>query len=143
GALVRLIAGDVGGHSGPGSTYTPIAVVHATLQAGAELQLPWRSDFNALLYVLSGRGSAGAERAPIRAGQLAVFGSGATITVCAGDNQDPGTPELDVIILGGAPIREPVAMYGPFVMNTRAEIVQAFEDYQSGRFAQPTAGSRT
>ncbi len=143
GALVRLIAGDVGGHSGPGSTYTPIAVVHATLQAGAELQLPWRPDFNALLYVLSGRGSAGAERAPIRAGQLAVFGSGATITVCAGDNQDPGTPELDVIILGGAPIREPVAMYGPFVMNTRAEIVQAFEDYQSGRFAQPTAGSRT
>ncbi len=144
GALVRLIAGDIGGdadgHSGPGSTYTPITVVHATLQAGAELQLPWRQDFNALVYVLSGHGSVGAERAPIRAGQLAVLGAGSGITVAAGDRQDARTPELDVLVLGGAPIREPIAMYGPFVMNTRAEIVQAFEDFQGGRFGQPGTG---
>jgi len=141
GALVRLISGDLGsgaeGHSGPGSTYTPIALVHATLQAGAELQVPWRPDFNALVYVLSGHGSAGAERAPIQAGQLVVLGTGGAITVRAGDRQDSRTPELDVIVLGGAPIREPIAMYGPFVMNTRAEVLQAFEDYQSGRFGQP------
>ena len=135
GALVRLIAGDLGDNRGPGSTYTPISVVHATLHPGADLQLPWRPDFNALLYVMSGHGSVGAERAPVRAGQLAVLGPGAALTVRAGDRQDSHTPELDVLILGGAPIREPIAMYGPFVMNTRAEVVQAFEDYQSGRFA--------
>jgi len=135
GALVRLIAGDLGDNRGPGSTYTPISVVHATLHPGADLQLPWRPDFNALLYVMSGHGSVGAERAPVRAGQLAVLGPGAALTVRAGDRQDSRTPELDVLILGGAPIREPIAMYGPFVMNTRAEVVQAFEDYQSGRFA--------
>jgi len=140
GALVRLIAGELGEHGGPGSTYTPITVVHATLQAGAELQLPWRPDFNALVYALSGRGSVGAGSAPIRAGQLAVLGAGSAITVTADDRQDTRTPELDVLVLGGAPIREPIAMCGPFVMNTRAEIVQAFEDFQGGRFGHPGTG---
>ncbi|MGI8694515.1 MAG: pirin family protein [Geodermatophilaceae bacterium] len=140
GALVRLIAGELGEHSGPGSTYTPITVVHATLHAGAQLQLPWRPDFNALVYVLSGHGSVGAEPAPIGAGQLAVLGAGSAITVSAGDRQDARTPELDVLVLGGAPIREPIAMYGPFVMNTRAEMVQAFEDFQGGRFGHPGTG---
>ena len=136
---MRLIAGDLGEHRGPGSTYTPISLVHATVNAGAELQLPWRADFNALIYVLSGRGAVGSERAPVRAGQLAVLGAGQAITVRADDQQDSRTPELDVLVLGGAPIREPIAMYGPFVMNTRAEVMQAFEDYQSGRFGQPGA----
>src|SRR6476646_2827534 len=58
-ALVRLIAGDVAGHEGPGSTYTPITVAHATVAPGARLALPWRSDFNALAYVLAGSGTAG------------------------------------------------------------------------------------
>src|SRR5688572_3421996 len=57
GALVRLIAGDLDEHRGPGATYTPISIVHATVQPGAELDLPWRPDFNALVYVLSGNGS--------------------------------------------------------------------------------------
>jgi redox-sensitive bicupin YhaK (pirin superfamily) len=126
GALVRVIAGEVGGHAGPGSTYTPITLVHATLAAGASLTLPWRRDFNALVYVLAGRGTVGAQRRPVELGQLAVYGPGDTVTVGA-------TTELDVFILGGEPIREPVVAYGPFVMNTKAEIVQAFEDYQAGR----------
>src|SRR5829696_10121619 len=62
GALVRLIAGDLGEHRGPGATYTPISIVHATIQPGAELDLPWRPDFNALVYALSGAGTVGAER---------------------------------------------------------------------------------
>ena len=133
GALVRVIAGDVAGHAGPGSTYTPIALAHATISPGASVSLPWRRDFNALVYVLSGSGSAGAERRPIGPGQLAVYGAGDSITVAAADRQESRVSALDVLVLGGQPIREPVAAYGPFVMNTRAELVQAFEDYQAGR----------
>jgi quercetin 2,3-dioxygenase len=133
GALIRLIAGDLAGHSGPGSTHTPITLVHATVSPGATLSLPWRADFNALAYVLGGRGTVGAERRPIEAGQLAVFGAGDTVTVAAGAAQDGRSPQLDVLFLGGQPIREPVMAYGPFVMNTKAELVQAFEDYQAGR----------
>jgi redox-sensitive bicupin YhaK (pirin superfamily) len=128
GALVRLIAGDVAGFRGPGSTHTPIIVAHATVAAGAQLQLPWPTAFNALAYVLSGTGSVGGAGQPIEAGQLAVFGGGDVLTLTASPTQS-----LDVLLLGGQPIREPVATYGPFVMNTRAEIVQAFEDFQAGR----------
>jgi redox-sensitive bicupin YhaK (pirin superfamily) len=133
GALVRVVAGDVDGHQGPGATHTPITFVHATLSPGARLTLPWRADFNALVYVLAGAGRVGAEGQPVRAGQLALFGAGDQLTVAADAEQDSNTPALDVLVLGGQPIREPVAAYGPFVMNTRDEIVQAFEDFQSGR----------
>jgi quercetin 2,3-dioxygenase len=133
GALVRLIAGEIDGHRGPGSTHTPIAVVHATVLPGARLRLPWRSDFNALVYVLAGAGTVGAERRPIATGQLAVLGAGDVVAVGAAGRQDGNLPGLEVLVLGGRPIREPVAAYGPFVMNTRAELLQAFEDYQAGR----------
>jgi len=133
GALVRLIAGDISGFSGPGSTFTPIALVHATVAPGAQLTLPWREDFNALAYVLAGAGSVGGERRPVQTGQMAVFGPGGSVTVAAGTTQDSHTPSLEVLVLGGRPIREPVAHYGPFVMNTRAELEQAFADYQAGR----------
>jgi quercetin 2,3-dioxygenase len=133
GALVRVIAGEVGSHHGPGVTYTPITLVHATLAPGASLTLPWRRDFNALVYGLGGAGTVGATGRPFSAGQLAVYGDGGAITVSAHERQNSRTPNLDVFILGGQPIREPVVAYGPFVMNTRAELVQAFEDYQAGR----------
>jgi len=133
GALVRLIAGDLGEQRGPGATYTPISILHATVQPGAELDLPWRSDFNALVYVLSGSGYVGAERRPVGMGQLAVLDAGDAIRVGADRAQDSRTPALDVYVMGGLPIREPVAHYGPFVMNTRDQLVQAFEDYQAGR----------
>jgi quercetin 2,3-dioxygenase len=133
GALVRLIAGDLGEHRGPGATHTPITIVHATLQPGAELDLPWRPDFNALVYAISGNGYVGGERRPLRSGQLAVLDPGDVIRVGADRAQDSRTPGLDVYIMGGQPIREPVVQHGPFVMNTREEIVKAFEDYQAGR----------
>jgi redox-sensitive bicupin YhaK (pirin superfamily) len=140
GALLRVIAGEVAGHAGPGVTHTPIAVVHATLSPGASLTLPWRKDFNALVYALNGNGSVGAERRTFRSGQLAVFGDGDTVTVTADAAQESRSPNLDVIILGGLPIREPVVAYGPFVMNTRAEVMQAFEDFQKGRLGTIPAG---
>ncbi len=64
GALVRVIAGDVDGHRGPGATHTPITLAHSTIEPGARLNLPWNRDFNALVYVLSGRGTVGPRRAP-------------------------------------------------------------------------------
>ncbi len=134
GALLRVIAGEVAGHPGPGSTFTPMAMVHATVSPAAMLRLPWRPDFNALAYVLAGSGSVGIDRRPISTGQLAVFGSGDALTVAADLRQDSATPNLEVLLLGGAPIREPVVHYGPFVMNTKAEILTAMEDFQAGRF---------
>src|SRR5580765_1249659 len=132
GALLRVIAGEVDGITGPGSTHTPMAMVHATISPGAELSVPWRTDFNALVYVMNGDGYVGRSRRPIRTGQLAVLGHGETITVGANATQEARHPALDVIILGGAPIREPIAWAGPFVMNTRAEVLQAYEDFQKG-----------
>jgi redox-sensitive bicupin YhaK (pirin superfamily) len=139
GALVRIIAGDVAGHEGPGSTYTPMAMLHATVSPGAELALPWRTDFNALAYVLSGEGYAGAERRPVRTGQLVVFGPGDAITVAAAGGQESRRPALELLLIGGQPIREPVAWGGPFVMNTKAEVQQAFEDFQAGRLGSVPA----
>jgi quercetin 2,3-dioxygenase len=133
GTLVRVIAGDVAGHRGPGSTHTPIAFVHATVSPGARMDLPWRRDFNALVYVLAGQGTVGSERRPVRKGQLVVLGAGDHLQVDAATSQPLAEPNLDVLVLGGQPIREPVAWAGPFVMNTRAEVVQAFEDFQAGR----------
>ncbi|MGY2004374.1 pirin family protein [Blastococcus sp. SYSU DS1024] len=133
GALLRVIAGEVGGHTGPGSTYTPMAMVHATVSPGATLDLPWRPDFNALVYVLSGAGSVGIDGAPVRTGQLAVLGPGDTVTVRGAVRQESRTPALDVVVLGGRPINEPIAMYGPFVMNTADEVRDAFADFSAGR----------
>ena len=139
GALIRVIAGDVGGHTGPGATHTPISMVHATVSPGAELRLPWRPDFNALAYVLAGRGTVGPGRRPITTGELAVFGEGNELALSASTSQDSRYPNLEVLVLGGQPIGEPVVQYGPFVMNTEAELIQAFDDYRAGRMGQVPA----
>ncbi|MCK2237311.1 MULTISPECIES: pirin family protein [unclassified Crossiella] len=136
GALVRVIAGELDGHAGPGVTWTPITYLHATVSPGARLDLPWPEDFTAMVYVLSGRGTVGAEAKPLAEGQLAVLGQGSAVTLRAADTQPQASKNgWEVLVLGGRPINEPVARYGPFVMNTRAEIIQAVEDYQAGRLA--------
>ncbi len=138
GALIRVIAGEFatadGVQRGPGATHTPITLAHATIEPGAQLNTSWSRDFNALLYVLSGRGSVGPVRHPIRQGQLAVLGPGDRLTVAADADQDANRPAMEVLLLGGRPLREPVFQYGPFVMNTKSEVIEAFEDFQAGRF---------
>ena len=132
GALIRVIAGEVDGNVGPGTTQTPITLIHATISAGAELRLPWRKDYNALVYVAAGFGYVGDEHRPVHTGQSTVFGDGDTIVVRAADSQESRSPALELFILGGEPISEPVAWMGPFVMNTKREVLQAFEDFQKG-----------
>lgn len=111
-------------------THTPITYTHVTLAPGAQLEGgPWSPAFSAFAYVLAGRGTVGAEGRPLQDGELAVFGPGDHIVATAAEHAEP----LEVILLGGLAIRAPVEHYGPFVMNTRDEIVQAIEDYQAGR----------
>ncbi|MGI9126195.1 MAG: pirin family protein [Mycobacterium sp.] len=141
GALLRVIAGEVDGWAGPGSTHTPIAMIHATIEPGARLNLGWNRDFNALVYVLSGRGTVGPVGHPVSQGQLAVLGPGDRISVAADAAQDSRHRGMDVLLLGGEPIREPVFHYGPFVMNSKSEVAQALEDFNAGRFGTIPAGA--
>jgi hypothetical protein len=138
GALIRVIAGEIDGYKGPGSTHTPITLAHVTVSAGAQVSIPWNREFNALAYALEGTGSVGTEEVAFSQGRLAVFGEGDTILLRADT-----TAPLDVMLLGGEPIGEPVAAQGPFVMNTRAELLQAFEDFRDGRMGSvPVGGLR-
>ena len=141
GALVRVIAGEVAGQSGPGQTHTPITMLHVTVSPGGQITLPWDPTFNALAYVLAGEGRMGTDGPTARTGQLATFGPGDRITISAAPTQESRTPGLEVLLLGGRPIGEPVAHYGPFVMNTRDELAQAFDDFRSGRMGHIPAGA--
>jgi redox-sensitive bicupin YhaK (pirin superfamily) len=136
GALVRVIAGEVAGHAGPGVTYTPMVMLHVTVSPGAQVTIPWQPEFNALGYVLSGAGHLGLNGPAAHTGQLADFGPGDQITLSADTAQESRSPAFEVLLLGGRPIGEPVAHYGPFVMNTRAELQQAFEDFQAGKLGR-------
>ena len=141
GALVRLIAGDLAGYSGPGATHTPITYAHVTLHPGAELSVPWEPTFNAMVYVLSGRGVAGRERRPVEDHDLVVFGPGDSITMAAAPTQATDVSGLDLLLLGGLPIREPIAHYGPFLMNTRQQLLEAIEDFNAGRLGRIPAAT--
>ena len=129
-ALVRLVAGELGGHAGPGSTHTPIVYTHATLEPGARLSLAWPDVFNALAYVLEGSVRLGGDTRVVGPHQLAVLGHTGETVVVEADAQS------EILLLGGRPIREPVAWYGPFVMNTKQEILDAIDDYEAGKLGE-------
>jgi redox-sensitive bicupin YhaK (pirin superfamily) len=141
GALLRVLAGEVDGHAGPGISHTPLAITHLTLAPGAQVDIPWRTDFNALAYVLAGSGTVGAERRPVRTGQMVVLGEGDTVLLQADATQESRSPNLEIFLIGGVPLREPVIQYGPFVMSTKAEIMEAFDDFQAGRLGTVPAGA--
>jgi hypothetical protein len=134
--VVRLIAGRIGEHAGPGDTHTPITLAHATLPPGTELRVPWDPTYSAMAYVLGGDGTVGDEARPIGEHQLARFGAGDAVVVRAA--ADASVP-FEVLLLGGQPIKEPVVQYGPFVMNTEAEIDEAIRDFQTGKMGRTPA----
>ncbi|MEY4322363.1 MAG: hypothetical protein RL410_144 [Actinomycetota bacterium] len=134
GALIRVLAGEVDGHQGPGISHTPLAILHLTLAKGAQVDIPWRSDFNAIVYTLAGNGFVGSQDVAIHTGQTAVLVDGNTLRIKASEQQDSRTDNMELFIIGGLPLREPVFQYGPFVMSTRDEVVEAYEDFQKGRF---------
>jgi redox-sensitive bicupin YhaK (pirin superfamily) len=130
-AIVRLIAGDLAGQHGPGNTHTPIVLAHATLEPGAQVALDWPKEFNAVVYVLSGAGRVGGtDGRALSSGQVAALGAGDVLVLDVHADQ---TEPFEVLLLGGQPIREPVVSYGPFVMNDKAEIIEAIDDFQAGK----------
>ncbi len=125
---VKVVAGQSMGKEAVIDTRTPITFLHVKLQPGASLNQPIPHQYNTFAYVVEGKGYFGQEKLPAERDQLVLFGAG-------GDNvflQASDYEEVSVLLLGGLPLGEPVARYGPFVMNTQNEIFQALKDYQEG-----------
>ena len=120
GVRVRVIAGSYGGVDGPVETHSPVTYLHASLPAGRELRIPVVSSQTAMVYTFAGEGD----------GTLAIYDTDGDEVVIT----NSGSGASEHLVLAGEPLREPVARYGPFVMNTSEEIETAIEDYQSGRF---------
>ncbi|MHB1140443.1 MAG: pirin family protein [Sulfuricaulis sp.] len=130
---VRVIAGESLGRSAVIETRTPILYLHFTLVPGAEVVQPVPEDFNALAYVIRGELRAGDEDRVVREGQMVRFGGGDSARLAVDEKT---TEPADLLLLAGQPLNEPVERYGPFVMNTRQEIVQAIRDYNEGRLGK-------
>jgi redox-sensitive bicupin YhaK (pirin superfamily) len=126
---VRVIAGESLGKQAVIDTRIPVQYLHFTLQPGASVDQPVPKDANALAYVYEGTAIIDGKR--VGEHNMAAFSrNGDSVRLeAAADSKGP----VELILLSGVPINEPVARYGPFVMNTKEEIVQAFEDFQSGR----------
>ncbi len=131
----RIIAGSVLGTEGPARTHTPINYVHLTLRPGSEVILDIPPDHNIGVYAFKSRGWIGKPGVPLSAAQLAVLGPGeGDLSVRGPDPSREEAEPMEVLVLSGRPLNEPVARYGPFVMNTREELIEAVEDYNAGRF---------
>jgi len=131
-ARVRVVAGEALGASAVIDTYIPIVYQDWSLDAGADVTVALPRAQQAMAYVFQGAALVGDEGKEIKDGQLAMFASGDAVRLRGAD----GGGRL--LLLAGVPIAEPVARYGPFVMNTQDEIVQAVRDYQSGRMGEIT-----
>jgi quercetin 2,3-dioxygenase len=129
-ATVKVIAGEALGVSARVETRTPILYLDVSLQPGARVTLPAPAGYNAAVYVFEGAVRVG-EHHDAASGDFVLLGPGDAVALACAD--DAGSPAR-MLVLGGAPLDEPVARYGPFVMNTEAEIRQAIADYQSGNF---------
>ncbi|HEY9726466.1 MAG TPA: pirin family protein [Chroococcales cyanobacterium] len=128
---VKAIAGEALGVRSAIETRTPIIYLHFTVQPGATVIQPVPRDYNAFTYVLDGDGLFGADKEPAGDGQMVLFAQDGEEVEFA--NPSNAKSPLDVLLIAGVPLNEPVVRYGPFVMNTQAEIMQAIEDYRHGR----------
>jgi redox-sensitive bicupin YhaK (pirin superfamily) len=125
----RVIAGEALGAKAVIDTRTPIVYLDLVLEPGASHTQPLPEDFNAFAYVVEGRGLFGDGATPAQPHELVLFGrDGGDVTIAA-----PSDSPLRVLLIAGRPLDEPVARMGPFVMNTRAELIEAYEDFQNGR----------
>jgi len=133
-ARVRVIAGEALGARAVIDTHTPIVYQDWTLAAGADVTIPLASDHQGLVYVFGGSALVGDEATEVRDGQLALLGPGDGVRLRGAATGEAGR----MLLLAGVPLAEPIARYGPFVMNTDEEIRQAFRDYQTGRMGEIT-----
>lgn len=128
---VRVIAGEAMGQQAVIETHTPIIYLHYSIQPGGVVEQPVPAEYNAFAYLVDGSGFFGGERERAIDGQMVMFAQdGGVIRI---ENPEHANTRLDVLLIAGVPLSEPVARYGPFVMNTEREIRQAFEDYVNGR----------
>jgi quercetin 2,3-dioxygenase len=132
-ARVRVVAGEALGAQAVIDTRTPIAYHHWRLAPGAHARVRLRTDMNACVYVFAGEAQVGPDATAVGEGQCALLGEGEVVRLAC-DGGAAG--EAQLLLLAGVPLREPVAWYGPFVMNTADEIRQAIVDYQEGRLGQ-------
>jgi redox-sensitive bicupin YhaK (pirin superfamily) len=131
-ARTRVVAGEALGKHAVIETRTPIQYVHYTLQPGADLVQAIDSAQRGYVYVFSGAAEVGGRR--VAEGELALLGDGSGVRLSV----PAGSEVAELLVLSGVPLDEPVAWAGPFVMNTREEILQAMKDYQAGRLGQIT-----
>jgi redox-sensitive bicupin YhaK (pirin superfamily) len=135
----KVIAGKTLGVSAVIETRIPIMYIHFTLQPGASIVQPVPKRYNTFAYVIGGRGMFGTtnnmqEEEEIDRGQLVIFKKdGEQIVIRAPKNSKS---PLDILLIGGTPLNESIARYGPFVMNTKEEILQAVEDYRNGKMGE-------
>jgi hypothetical protein len=132
---LRVIAGEHSGQRGPAHTVTAMHVWDLQLRAGKSASLQLAADHNALVVVLTGRVRIGEEARLVQADEVAVLERGGSALRLAAD------ADTMLLVLSGEPIREPVVGYGPFVMNSREQILQAFTDFNSGRFGELAAAA--
>ncbi len=135
GSKIRVIAGEVAGVQGPGATHTPIVYAHISLGANSQLELDWVPSFVAFAYVFAGGltiPNTGPGESP---GLQMEYGAQTLLQLVRGEylGFQAGPHGAEVMVMGGAPIREPIAHWGPFVMNTQEEILQAVQDYEAGK----------
>jgi redox-sensitive bicupin YhaK (pirin superfamily) len=129
---VKVIAGEALGARAAIATHTPIVYQDWSLSPGADVEVALPTEQRGLVYVFSGSALVGHDARLVRDGELAVLGAGDAVRLRAADESGR------LLLLAGVPLGEPVARYGPFVMNTQQELLQAFQDYQSGRMGEIT-----
>ena len=128
----RIVAGAALGKTAVIETYTPITLHHWTLEPGAKLTLPIPADQDVLVYVFVG--AVRTAEKMVGDGQMAILGPGDAVALEGPTDH----PVAEALVIGGAPIGEPMVRMGPFVMNTREELIQAYQDYQAGRLGRIT-----
>src|SRR5262249_62031541 len=121
---LRVIAGSFQGRRGPARTFTPIELYDLQLKAGKDLSLTLPAEDNTAVFVLQGRASANGSQAAGEAELIVLKRNGSQVTIEAKEDSR-------FLIISGKPIEEPIARYGPFVMNTKAELIEAVQDYQA------------